>query len=157
MFDLKKPCSNCPFRKGQGERFNLGVERCLDIFNATAFQCHKTVDYDQWEDERKRQGRNPQQCVGVMSLLHRANLPNQIMQIAERLGGVDFGMLDHSAVYSNIGDALEAHSQGVDWAQHLAGIASIGRARQPKVISGAPTRGRMPTTPRAWERSVTFG
>jgi CxxC motif-containing protein (DUF1111 family) len=34
MFKMRKPCDNCPFRKGQGA--------------------------------------NPQQCVGVMSMLHRA-------------------------------------------------------------------------------------
>lgn len=85
MFDLKKPCRNCPFRKGQGELFNLGTARCLEIFNGAAFQCHKTVDYDHEGDPYLRQGKAPQQCAGVMSLLHRANLPNQIMQVAERL------------------------------------------------------------------------
>lgn len=146
MFDLIKPCSNCPFRKGMGERFNLGTERCLEIFNASAFQCHKTVDYDRWEDERGRQGSKPQQCVGVMSLLHRANLPNQIMQVAERLGHADFSKLDHSAVYNNIADALEAHSWGEDWASKVA-----EPLRVPHIITGEPTRGRMPDFVRAWE------
>lgn len=147
MFDLKRPCKNCPFRKGQGEAFSLGVERCLDIFNGTAFQCHKTVDYEQWDDPRGRQGSKPQQCAGVMSLLHRAKLPNQIMQVAARLGEADFSTLEHDDVYEDIADALEAHSWGERWEQEMA----EERPRVPRLVAGQPTRARMVDFVRAWE------
>lgn len=154
MFKLKTPCANCPFRKGQGERFRLGTERVLGIFNDTAFQCHKTVDYS---GDEPQPGKNPQQCVGVMSLLHRAGLPNQIMQVAERLRGVApdyFDKLDHAAVYDDIVDALEAHSGGDrNWPQRVADYDP----RQQRIIKGEPERGRMPDFVRAWERRRTDG
>lgn len=145
MFKLTKPCSNCPFRKGWGERFSLGTERCLEILNGDAFQCHKTVDYSHEDDPYLRQGKSPQQCAGVMSLLHRAGLPNQIMQVAERLGAADFSKLDHSQVYADMADAIEAHSHGEDWVAAMA-------AYEPRVIEQKPTRARMPDFVRAWER-----
>lgn len=154
MFKLKTPCANCPFRKGQGEGFQLGTERVMEIFNGSAFQCHKTVDYS---EDVPRPGKNPQQCVGVMSLLHRAGLPNQIMQVAERLRGVApdyFDKLDHAAVYDDIVDALEAHSGGdPNWAQRVADYDP----HRPAVIATEPTRARMPNFMRAWERRSSEG
>jgi hypothetical protein len=111
MFKLIRPCENCPFRIGQGERFQLGRLRLEEIFNAVSFQCHKTVDYEQFDDPKERQGKHPQQCAGLMSLLHRAGRHNQIMQIAERLGYFDPNKIDHSEVYSTIDDAIKAHKQ----------------------------------------------
>lgn len=154
MFKLTKPCSNCPFRKGKGELFQLGAERVMEIMNSEAFQCHKTVDYSHIEDPRKRQGANPQQCVGVMSLLHRAGLPNTIMQVATRLRGVApdyFDKLDHSVVYDDLVDALEAHS-GYDpnWPQQVADY------EPQRVITAEPTRALMPDFLRAWEQGPRF-
>jgi len=151
MFDLKRPCGNCPFRKGQGEKFNLGTKRVLEIVNATAFQCHKTVDYDRWEDTLGRQGEKPQQCAGLMSLLHRAKLDNQIMQIAQRIGGVTFDDLDHTHVYENIADALEAHSWGEDWVEETANYFEESDPEPEPLVAGVPTRARMPDIIRAWE------
>lgn len=157
MFDLKKPCRNCPFKKGQGELFNLGVERCLEIFNAPSFQCHKTIDYDRWESERGRQGDKPQQCVGVMSLLHRANLPSNIMRVAERIGHTDFSTLDHSQVYDNIAEALEAHSWGEAWDERLVQADSWrDRKLGPRLVDGPPTRAIMTDFVRAWERRPRY-
>lgn len=145
MFDLKKPCGNCPFRKGQGERFNLGTERCLEILNGEAFQCHKTVDYRYEDDPYKRQGKKPQQCAGVMSLLHRAGLPNQIMRVAERLGAADFSKLDHTDVYGDMAEAIEAHSAGQNWVKAMTSY-------NPR--ASTPTRALMLKFKRAWERSL---
>jgi hypothetical protein len=154
MFKLTKPCANCPFRKGQGESFMLGTERVMEILNGNAFQCHKTVDYNHEDDPYKRQGKNPQQCVGVMSLLHRAQLPNQIMQVAERLRAVTpdyFDKLDHGAVYDDVVDALEAHSCGDrNWPQRVANY-------EPRVIATEPTRAAMPDFVRAWEGRASDG
>lgn len=45
MFDMKRPCLNCPFRKGMGETFRMS-QCCLEqIVGAIYFQCHKMVNY----------------------------------------------------------------------------------------------------------------
>lgn len=108
MFKLTRPCVNCPFRKGIGERFQLQADRLEEIFNATAFQCHCTVIYDD-VDGNGRSGEKPQQCAGLMSLLYRAGRSNQIMQVGQRLRAFDPGKLDHSEVYETIEDAMTAH------------------------------------------------
>lgn len=110
MFKLIRPCANCPFRKGQGELFGMRADRLDEIFNAVAFQCHKTVDYDT-DDGEGRSGDEPQQCAGLMSLLYREKRDNQIMQVGERLGAFDPTKLDHSEVYDSIADTIAAHTK----------------------------------------------
>ena len=111
MFDLKRPCATCPFRKGQGSKFGLPAERLKEIRLGSAFQCHKTVDYEAWEEDGDKAGDRPQQCAGLMTLLHRHNRPNQIMQVAERLGALDCAALDpEKEVYETWMDALCAHA-----------------------------------------------
>jgi hypothetical protein len=114
VFDLKRPCVTCPFRKGQGERFQLPRSRLTEIMNAQAFQCHKTVeyhdDYDDDGEEQHSQGDKPQQCAGLMAVLHRAGMPNQMMRIAERLGSLDPDQLDpRGEAYESVGEVLAAH------------------------------------------------
>jgi hypothetical protein len=110
MFDLKRPCAACPFRKGMGKRFGLPCARLREIRRATAFQCHATVDYKAFDDDEKRQGDRPQQCAGLMTLLHRLNQPNQIMQVAERLGHLNPATLDPKhEVYATWAEAMRAH------------------------------------------------
>ncbi|NEI52701.1 hypothetical protein GR217_34345 [Rhizobium leguminosarum] len=107
MFDLKRPCRNCPFRQGQGERFRLHPDRLRDIVEAPAFQCHKTVDYS--EDE-PAPGDRPQQCAGLMAVLHRSDRPNQIMQVASRISDFDPAALDPDGeAYQSLEEAMCAH------------------------------------------------
>ncbi len=113
MFDLKRPCVNCPFRKGQGSRFALDPERLQSIFDGVAFQCHKTVDYAEWDDPEKRSGDRPQQCAGLMAVLHRSERHNQIMQLAERLSDFDPETVDpEGEAYDSIDQARAAHLDG---------------------------------------------
>lgn len=98
MFDLKKPCKNCPFRVSQGGLFGLCKERILEITTSTAFQCHKTSE------------EKPQQCAGLMSVLHKSKKPNAIMQVSERLTNWRATNLDHSETYDSIKDAIEGHN-----------------------------------------------
>lgn len=110
MFDLKRPCVSCPFRRGQGELFKLPPDRLDEIFDAPAFQCHKTVDYEHFEDGQLRQGDRPQQCAGLMAVLHREGQPNQIMQVAERLGAFDPDDLDpRNEAYGSMAEVRAAH------------------------------------------------
>lgn len=111
QFDLKRPCSNCPFRKGKGECFKLGTKRVEEIFeHSPSFQCHKTLDFDYPAGSREHHGDKPQQCAGVLSLLSRADKPSAIMQIGERLGYFDPSKLIHDDVYESLEAAIEAHS-----------------------------------------------
>lgn len=106
MFKLTRPCPSCPFRKGVPFRFD---QRRLDgIVAGPAFQCHSTIDYDQWDDVRGRQGDHPQQCAGLMSLLWRENLPNEIMRFALATGHLHPGKLEHVQVYDSLADAYAA-------------------------------------------------
>lgn len=114
MFDRKRPCANCPFRKGMGSSFRLHPQRLEDIRRGPAFQCHKTIDYAQFEDDVRRQGDTPQQCAGLMAVLHAENEPNQIMQVAERLGAFDGGQLDSTTAYASWDDVLNAHRRGIE-------------------------------------------
>ena len=108
MFKLVRPCANCPFRRGVGETFGLRRARLLDIFDAPAFQCHKTVDYG--DDLEGEPGDKPQQCAGLMGLLAKIGRPNQIMQVGERLGYFDPDGLDLSDCYASEAEALAAHA-----------------------------------------------
>lgn len=110
MFDLKRPCVNCPFRVGVGSTFALRRDRLDDILAGPAFQCHKTVVY---HDEGNEPGERPQQCAGLMAVLHRDGVPNQIMQVAERLIGFDPTALDpEREAYGSIAEAISAHADG---------------------------------------------
>ena len=102
MFDLKRPCINCPFRRGQGEAFRLEADRLEEIRTGSAFQCHKTVDYKAWD--------RPQQCAGLMAVLRREGEDNQIMQVAERLRAARFDDLDpRGEAYASWAEVLAAH------------------------------------------------
>lgn len=115
MFDLKRPCVSCPFRRGVGSTFGLGEGRIKEIFEASAFQCHRTVDYDRWDDPAGRAGDRPQQCAGLMAVLHRSNRHNQIMQIAERLTNFDPASVDPAGeAYASCEEALAVHIGGVE-------------------------------------------
>ncbi len=108
MFDLRRPCVNCPFRKGQGSTFELHPDRLREIRDAVAFQCHKTVDYG---GDDPAAGERPQQCAGLMAVLHREGRPNQMMQVASRLGALDLSRLDPAGeAYANWREACAAHA-----------------------------------------------
>ena len=64
MFDLKRPCVNCPFRRGQGGAFRLDPGRLEEIRTGSAFQCHKTVDYSAWEEGGEKAGDRPNSARG---------------------------------------------------------------------------------------------
>jgi hypothetical protein len=112
MFRLKRPCVNCPFRKGQGELFQLPAGRLTEIFEAGAFPCHKTVDYDEDEDtgEEIHSMEQAQQCAGLMALLWREGRPNQIMRVAMRIEDLEPDDLDPDGkAYATFAEAREAH------------------------------------------------
>ena len=78
MFKLKKACKSCPFRRDAGHAFGFPEPRLREIVNGVAFQCHNTVDYDHWDEGAEaRSGDHPQQCAGLMALLHKEGQPRK--------------------------------------------------------------------------------
>lgn len=113
MFDLKRPCNNCPFRKGVGEAFMLPRKRLEEIRDGDGFQCHKTIDYGSF-DNAGRSGDRPQQCAGWMAL-HAETLAPAIMQLAARMRVLDVTELDPDGVaYPDWPAAFVAHGHEVD-------------------------------------------
>jgi hypothetical protein len=97
MFNRTSPCLACPFRIDNACKFRFSNDRLAEIKNGTAFQCHRTLKA------------KPQQCAGLMSVLARERQPNQIMQVAERLGYLDLRKLDpHGEAYASWSEVLAA-------------------------------------------------
>jgi hypothetical protein len=117
-FDLVRPCGNCPFRTDMHPF--LEAARVREIlgdpdakgkrsFPATAFICHKTIDYDDSARGRVVDPNN-QHCAGAAIVLIRDEIPNDAMQLAERLLGWKPDRLDMTAaVYQSRRDCIRAH------------------------------------------------
>lgn len=101
MFKYKAPCDNCPFRRSKARSFRLGEERVREIFNAEAFECHKTV-YSR---------ASPQQCVGLIALQGSEGQYNTITQVAMRLIGYNPSGIDTSDTFTSLAEAVQAHSE----------------------------------------------
>ena len=95
-FTMKTPCDNCPFLKEGGIRVSKTRARNI-VGESTHFPCHKTIDYNGGEDEDGNNVANntahTKTCAGYMILLFRIGKPNQILQIASRIGLLDQGSL----------------------------------------------------------------
>ena len=91
MFALRRPCANCPFKSGNGNRVRLSYDRLTEILTAPAFQCHCTVDYS--EDDPS-QGDNPQQCVGWIATLTLLGFEPQIVQVGRRMGVFSYDWIE---------------------------------------------------------------
>lgn len=108
MFDLKRPCKTCPFRRENGANFALTEGRLEEVFRSVAFQCHDTVEYF---DEGNRQGDNPQQCAGLIILQYKEKDANAITQVATRTIGYDPSNLrEQDQVYDNYQECVEGHN-----------------------------------------------
>lgn len=130
-FGLKRPCSNCPFRKDlEKNRGWLGEARAAGIakdsfFYLYDFPCHKTTssddEYDYWDDEDecdhhhtgRKAGPNEIQCAGVSIMQVKLGIPSQRMQLAERLGLAEReGLNDldlESPVFDSVQDFIDFH------------------------------------------------
>lgn len=93
MFDLKKPCNDCPFRKDEMMIETLGKERMTGIVTNVIkedgfFSCHKTIDYSVDTDRLQPQN---QFCAGALIAIEKANATydNKNTRIA-----VGFGFYD---------------------------------------------------------------
>ena len=90
-FDLKKPCTHCPFRNDihpflTGERTHDIIEG-ITTQNGT-FTCHETNKYDD-ETGEPYETEASQHCAGALIMLEHMKKPSQMMRMAERLGLYD--------------------------------------------------------------------
>jgi hypothetical protein len=93
-FDLKRPCSNCPFlNRDDAVRLRAGrIREIHDVVTASqggSFPCHKTVSDDERDDDEGDGWIGPQPewqwCAGALIYALKQERPNQIMRIALRL------------------------------------------------------------------------
>lgn len=90
MFDLKRPCSNCPFLK-KDEAVTLRAERIKELHEAATgmqgapFFCHKTVEYSSDRPDTSRSSI----CAGSLVYQIKLQSPNQSTRIAGRMGLID--------------------------------------------------------------------
>lgn len=61
------------------------------------------------DDLEGRAGDKPQQCAGLMAVLHAEGTPNQIMQVAERLIDFDAGKIDNLDTFASWRDVVRTH------------------------------------------------
>lgn len=102
-YELKKPCSNCPFRTDIDPY--LRTARAREIVESLAsgiFPCHKTVDYEALDDlDEDDVGSRDQSgekfCAGALIMMHKQGHVGQMARIGARLGGYDPDQLDMDA------------------------------------------------------------
>lgn len=83
-----KPCPHCPFRKDVPGFLSRG--RAQEIADSLgklgqSFTCHETNDYD-GETGEAVVTIESRHCAGAALVLEAERKPNQLMQVAERLG-----------------------------------------------------------------------
>jgi hypothetical protein len=109
MFRLRKPCSNCPFKKGNGRLFQLSAGRITQIADAEAFQCHKTLG-ERDDDGNADAGEKPRQCAGLMATLRNEGSPNSIMRLGIALGELNMADLDPDKdAFDGVVEAIHEH------------------------------------------------
>lgn len=90
-YDLKKPCDNCPFRRGK-KAIKLTEGRLYELTDLMLnpgggeFVCHKTTVND---DGERVGGINEQHCAGALIFAYKNDNATQMMRIAERFGGLN--------------------------------------------------------------------
>lgn len=98
-FDLKRPCKQCPFLRGNSF---LHPERAREIANYAltdneTFVCHKTID------------KKEQHCAGALLLSERHGRPNAMHQIAQRLGIYKPEELLDADIYESAEEMKDGH------------------------------------------------
>ena len=98
MFRLKKPCSNCPFRKNGAIELEPGrldgIVENLVSDDWSNFQCHKTVHNPKtgghWDDDGHYSPSGKEaMCVGAAIYLEKLGRPTVAMRLGQLLGVYD--------------------------------------------------------------------
>jgi hypothetical protein len=114
-YDMKKPCENCPFRRGTSMRLRrLRVREIVsNMLHSSGgdFPCHKTFDHDENDECVEKPG--TKHCAGALIYAEKHKRATQAMRFAERFGAYDAAalMADKEAVDS-VFDSLK---EMTDW------------------------------------------
>ena len=123
-FKLKKPCSNCPFRKDSLKGW-LGEARATQIakdviLGDQTFACHKTVNYEAWQEQQEEDEEDyrfvggEQFCAGALALEMKCNNGGNFAIRLARMGKMfDYHQLKAiDLVFENTEQFIEHHSNG---------------------------------------------
>lgn len=115
-FDLKRPCSGCPFLKlggvkHLGERRSREIAEMLASHSGGSFPCHKTTVFDE-EGGHVLSNPGEQHCAGALLFMEKVNEEaTQTIRIAERLGLYDKDSYSGAElVFDTVEDMVEAHT-----------------------------------------------
>jgi len=95
LFRLRKPCSNCPFRRKGAIQLEPGrLEGIIGHLMGddwSTFPCHKTVHNERtggdWTDEGEYQASGAESmCAGAMIYLEKVGRPTVGMRLGQRFG-----------------------------------------------------------------------
>lgn len=92
--NVKKPCSNCPFRKDSLKGW-LGRERMREILDQETFVCHKTLDTERL------------QCAGHMLM---KGDENAFVRLANQLN-MPLKLSGHELVFETDQECIDHHGQ----------------------------------------------
>lgn len=93
-YQLKRPCSNCPFRK-KGAIYLVpgrleGIIKDITDDDTKTFYCHKTVHHNnggEWDDDNNyNPSGNEMMCAGAAAYLMKIKQPTVGMRIAFVVG-----------------------------------------------------------------------
>lgn len=116
-YDLKNPCANCPFRTDVKPYLRPARAReIVESLSRGVFHCHKTIDYDNEDDDGNLQRNGKEQfCAGALIMMHKQGTVGQMARIAERIGAYDPDALDMSApVFASSLAFIEAQPGGLN-------------------------------------------
>lgn len=107
---LKRPCSDCIFRKGSPFDESLPRARVEEIVQALRsggqFSCHKTTGADGSK-------RNERFCAGALATMENEGtvMENQMVRIMGRLGAIPdpATIEDREACHETLDDWIDAH------------------------------------------------
>lgn len=107
MYDLKRPCGDCPFKREggirlDGERIESLTAQLLD-WSGPTFACHKSTGVGgEFPDKEERH------CAGALIFSEKHGIATQMTRIAGRLGMYSSTELeDRDAVFDTAEEMLE--------------------------------------------------
>lgn len=110
MFSLKRPCSDCPFKKDGTMLKSLGRKRIEEILEDVLhsdgfFSCHKTVNYSEFRESLQE---GEKFCAGALIAIEKANRgnANKNTRIAQYFGIYNPDELEDKEVVINPSDYI---------------------------------------------------
>lgn len=119
-YDMKKPCDNCPFRRGTPMRLTKGrVKEIAGMMLSTTggeFPCHKTTVPASDDDCERTDTKHSKHCAGALIFAEVHKTSTQMMRICERLRMYDYkALMANKAVvaevFGSVQEMLKHHTR----------------------------------------------